>query len=180
MLRHPAARAGRHASIYDPTRARDDVGLDRAYTSNDGTYIDGDTMYIAGTGAKGSSGGHFGDITKRWALIGLGATQFTERYDQAIRHLQTREGRRVKYLVGHSYGGSVADRITRDNKEFTARLYGAARFGQYHPRILSFRHEWDPVSILDRDSYSDKNSDPSAPLPSHGYHGYSWMNRVKH
>ena len=175
LLKHPLARAGRHPHPDDPTRAVDDVGLDKAYASNDGCFIDGDTMYIAGTGAKGSSGGHLGDALLRWHLIAKNRTQDTERYSQAMRRLLTSKGRRVKYLVGHSYGAAVADRLTRDHEDFTARLYGAARYGSYHPRILSFRHSWDPVSMIDFDSYTDKNTDPTAPLPSHGYHGYAWM-----
>ena len=150
--------------MHEQLRDVDDDGLEKAYASKDGTYVLGDTMYIAGTRT-------INDALIRWPQIGTFTTGNTERYQQAVARLK--KSPFVTKLVGHSYGAAVADLLTRRSKTYSARLYGAARYGTYHPRITSFRHQGDPVSALDFDSYTDKNIQ----LNPHSFHGYSWMDR---
>ena len=75
------------------------IGLAKAYQSNNSTYVDGDTMYIAGTKTAKD---WYDNFTK--LLFGL--TKNADRYKDAENAL--RENPQVKKFVAHSLGSSVA------------------------------------------------------------------------
>ena len=75
------------------------IGLDKAYGSNTSTYIDGDTMYIAGTDG-------WKDVFNDWVKIPFGLTKYSHRYKQADDVLK--DNPQVKQLTGNSLGGVVS------------------------------------------------------------------------
>ena len=80
------------------------IGLAKAYQSNKSTYIDGDTMYIAGT-----------KTTKDWydnfTKLFFNLTKKADRYKDAENAL--RANPQVKNLVAHSLGSCVAVELTK-------------------------------------------------------------------
>ena len=142
------------------------LGLDKAYASDNATYIENDTMYIAGTRNMRDI---FDDITK----LPFGLTKHADRYRQAEQVLK--ENPNVKKLVGHSLSSSVSDELRKAhpdrNLEIKA-MYGSPFVqlsGQKHEN--RFRHKFDPISFLDRGS---KTVDLGlvSPLEAHGYDQY--------
>ena len=90
-------------------RITDADGLDDAYASQDSTYVNGDTLYIART--KGNLIGE--DWMQNYQHIGLPFitgqkvhVEQTERYKRALAAYAVRP--EAKRLVGHSLGGAVA------------------------------------------------------------------------
>ena len=152
----------------------DEEGLDRAYASPDGTYVNNGILYIAGTGAQGSSGGFWGDV-RQWHYIPEGHPERLERETQAKRHLIPDNG--IHTVVGHSMGSSVAEDLALKNTSLKARLYAAPRISaprlpfESHSRIRSFRHYGDPVAMFDFGAELDFVNEHSI-LNPHGYHGY--------
>ena len=74
----------------------------------------------------------------------------TQRYQQALAALNKSEGR-VTTLVGHSLGGAAAAAMTERFPELQARVYGAPLLrSSASVRVKSFRHRYDPISMLDR------------------------------
>ena len=106
-------------------RITDADGLDEAYKSPNRTYINGNTLYIAGT--KGNLIGN--DWLQNYQHIGIPfitgqkvRVDQTERYKQAIAAYKSHP--EVKNLVGHSLGGAVALELKKDNRDLTGRVYG--------------------------------------------------------
>lgn len=151
----------------------DEQGLDRAYASPDGTYVKDGVLYIAGSGAQGSTGGLFGDMG-RWHYIPEGHPERLERHRQSLSHIHAGS---IHTVVGHSMGGSVAEKLAMDDPSLRARLYGTPRISfprmpwDSHGRIRSFRHSSDPVSIFDFGADEDAVNEDSFMNP-HGYRGY--------
>lgn len=101
------------------------------------------TLAVAGTSSIGDV---LTDLT-----IPLGLLKSTPRYQDAL-NTWLRLGK--PNLTGHSLGGLVVDQIAQSHPDWTgsARLYGAPRvtWQEADPRIKSFRHWLDPVSLFDR------------------------------
>lgn len=104
----------------------DAVGLERAYDSPGSTYTYGDTVFVAGT--KGtplvSS-----DWMQNYKYIGIPwlkgdpvETSKTDRFKDSVRAIEATP--RVKKLVGHSLGSSVAIEQQKERGGFTGNLYG--------------------------------------------------------
>ena len=114
----------------------DSEGLNKAYASDRKVYVEGDTLFIAGTSS-------FGDVIDDGS-IPLGRASRTKRYEQASRALS--EGPQVKKVVVHSLGGSVALTIAQQHN-LVSRTYGAPvvslRGGE------RYRAMGDPISALD-------------------------------
>lgn len=59
-----------------------------------------------------------------------------------------------KLVIGHSLGAAIAAHLAKlyPDQQVEFRLYGAPRlsWNEQDPRIHSFRHYLDPVSIFDR------------------------------
>ena len=125
----------------------DEYGLRESYESPDGIAVHGDTMYIAGTRLDRVSG--LRDVLDDFTLIPTRQASSTQRYQQALTALKKRKG--VKYLVGHSLGGAAAAALTERFPELQARVYGAPLLrSSGSVRVKSFRHQYDPISALDR------------------------------
>ena len=73
----------------------DSEGLNKAYASDHKVYVEGDTLFIAGTSS-------LGDVIDDGS-IPLGMTNRTTRYEQASKTLS--KSPQVKRVVGHSLGG---------------------------------------------------------------------------
>ena len=127
---------------------RDEDGLREAYDASDGVAIHGNTMFIAGTRLDRLSG--LRDVLDDVTFVPLRAASNTQRYQQALAALKKSEGR-ITTLVGHSLGGAAAAAMTERFPELQARVYGAPLLrSSASVRVKSFRHRYDPISMLDR------------------------------
>ena len=142
------------------------IGLDKAYASENATYIKNDTMYIAGTRNLRDV---YDDITK----LPFGLTKYSNRYKQADDVLK--DNPNVTKLVGHSLSSAVSDELRKAhpdrNLEIKA-MYGSPfvqMSGEKHEN--RFRHRGDFISMFDHGS---KTVDLGlvAPLKAHGYDNY--------
>ncbi len=125
------------AGEIDPSESIiDSDGLDKAYASENKIYIEGDTMFVAGTAS-------FGDAVDD-VSIPFGRTNRTKRYAQASTALA--KSPQVTRVVGHSLGGAVTLQIAQQHN-LVSRTYGAP--------VMSFsggdryRGKFDPVSMFD-------------------------------
>ena len=126
----------------------DEYGIREAYDEMDGIAIHGDHMFISGTRLDRLSG--LRDVLDDVTFLPLRKAYNTQRYQQALAALQRSNGR-TKYLVGHSLGGAVAAALTERFPELEARVYGAPLLrSSTSVRVKSFRHQYDPISMLDR------------------------------
>ena len=108
----------------------------------------GDTMYIAGTRLDRMSGVR--DVLDDFTLIPTRQASSTQRFQQALAALKKSKGV-VKYLVGHSLGGAAAAALTERFEGLQAWVYGAPLLrSSGSVRVKSFRHQYDPISALDR------------------------------
>lgn len=142
------------------------LGLDKAYASKSGAYVEGDVMYIAGTRNRR-------DVWDDFTKLPFGLTKYAQRYQDAEKVLK--ENPQVKHLVGHSLASSVSDELRKQHKDRDLNLkalYGSPfidlGFTKHENR---FRHKYDIVSILDRGA---KTVDIGLvnPLEAHSYDKY--------
>ena len=95
-------------------------GLSNAYSSQNGVFVNGDTLYISGTHTARDV---YDDIT----TIPFNRVEKSERYQQALQSLEAIPT--IKRVVGHSLGGSVALQIEKNTliklslAVFTVRLF---------------------------------------------------------
>ena len=126
---------------------KDEYGLREAYDEPNGIAVYGDTIYIAGTRLDRLSG--IRDVLDDVTFVPLREAYNAQRYQQALAALKKSKGR-VRFLVGHSLGGAVAAAMTEQFPELEARVYGAPLMrSEGSVRVKSFRHQYDPVSMLD-------------------------------
>ena len=145
---------------------KDEYGLRESYDEQDGFSVQGDTMCISGTRLDRLSGlrGVLDDVT----FLPLRKAYNTQRYQQALAALKKSNGL-IKYLVGHSLGGAVAAALTEQFPELEARVCGAPLLRSSDSvRVHSFRHQYDPISMLDRGAVVNRASGWNA----HSYKGY--------
>ena len=117
---------------------QDKEGLDEAYSSSKGTFVAGDSLYIAGTKSAG-------DVVDDLS-IPLGLTRKTARYrDASLVHGKNPQVQRV---VGHSLGGAVALELQRQKPDLHSVTYGAPVVASAMPGER-YRHWGDPVAVLD-------------------------------
>ena len=116
----------------------DSEGLDQAYSTTEGLYSAGDTLYIAGTK---SAGDVLDDLS-----IPLGLTNTTARHRDASRVLVAIP--QFSTLVGHSLGGAVALQLQKENPELKTRTYGAP-VASVSGSGERYRHWGDPVAMFD-------------------------------
>ena len=139
---------------FDPAESLEDrVGLDRAYADPRKVYMEGDSMYVAGTSS-------LGDAMDDLALP-FGLTKGTQRYIDAERVLQANP--KIRRIVGHSLGGAVALEMQRDHPELKTMTYDAPMVSMTPGD--RYRSEGDAVAAL------DFGADTSAPkgLNPHSY-----------
>ena len=123
---------------FDPTeQLADRVGLDRAYADPRTVYMEGDSMYVAGTSS-------LGDVVDDLALP-FGLTKGTQRYIDAERVLQSNP--KIRRVVGHSLGAAVSLELQRARPELETRTYGAPVVSM--TKGERYKSAGDPVSFLD-------------------------------
>ncbi len=123
---------------FDPAeRLADRVGLDRAYADPRKVYMEGDSMYVAGTSS-------LGDVADDLALP-FGLTKGTQRYIDSERVLKANP--KIRRVVGHSLGGAVGLEMQKERPELKTRTYGAPVVSMTPG--YRYRSAGDPVSILD-------------------------------
>lgn len=89
----------------------------------------------------------------------------SERYALALAHLTPQ----ITTVVGHSLGGAAAARLTEVYPQLRARVYGAPLLrATMNPRVQSFRHWGDPISIFDRSA----TVSPAPGLNPHTFQGF--------
>ena len=127
---------------------KDEYGLRESYDEQDGISVHGDTMYISGTRLDRLSG--LRDVLDDVTFLPLRKAYNTQPYQQALAALKKSKGC-VRFLVGHSLGGAVDAALTEQFPELEARVYGAPLLRSSDSvRVHSFRHQYDPISMLDR------------------------------
>ena len=143
-----------------------EIGLRKAYESNKSTYVEGDTMYIAGTKTAR-------DWYDNFTKLLLHLTKNADRYKDAENAL--RSNPQVKNIVGHSLGSSVAVELTKQHayKNLELKALYASSFVDSGTRTHEnrYRHKYDVISMLDRGA---KTIDIGLvdPLKSHSYDNY--------
>lgn len=119
----------------------DEEGLKKAYDSPNSNYINGDTLYIAGTHTLSDV---MTDLT-----IPIHALHMTTRYKQSEKILN--ENKNIKNIVGHSLGSAILTVLKEKNENKYSNVKGRA-YGSPtilpHKDIKYFRHPGDPVSIV--------------------------------
>ena len=114
-----------------------------------------------------ASWGWLRDVLDDVTFVHLREAYNTQRYQQALAALKKSKG--VQYLVGHSLGGAAVAAMTERFPALQARVYGAPLLRSSDSvRVHSFRHQYDPISMLDRGATVS-----TAPgWNAHSYKGY--------
>lgn len=132
----------------------DMIGLSNAYSSKNGVFVNGDTLYISGTHTAR-------DVYDDLTTIPFNRIEHSERYQQAIKSLEAVPT--IKRVVGHSLGGSVALQIEKNypNKIDFSRVYGTPVLDMnpyINDKVERYRNWFDPISLLDINASSDWSS----------------------
>jgi hypothetical protein len=119
-----------------------EIGLNNAYNNINKVYVDGSTLYVAGTSNLKDV---YDDISK---IPFYGNLKDSTRYNQAKTALDSNPN--VNKIIGHSLGGSVALQLQKDNNKYETTTYGAPVL-QINPFITGNRYRFknDPISMLD-------------------------------
>lgn len=118
---------------------RDKDGLAKAYDTEQHTYVQGDTLYVAGTK-------NLTDVLD-WPLLPQHKVKQTHVYKMAKAALL--KAPNVKRIVGHSLGASVASDLATDYGK-RASLYSEPAMRMHNePGQESFHHPFDPVAVFD-------------------------------
>jgi pimeloyl-ACP methyl ester carboxylesterase len=117
-------------------RLTDAEGLSKAYGISEGTYTEGDTLYVAGTKS----------LRDAWddLKIPFGLTSKGERYQNASLVLSKMP--QVKRIVGHSLGGAIALELA-EKKGLQSVTYGAPVMSTKGGE--RFKQALDPIAIFD-------------------------------
>ena len=129
----------------------DRQGLSNAYSSPNGLYKTGSTLYIGGTGAKDGSINR--DIMDDLLLVPTRNIKHSEKYQDVIKYLNKNPD--VKRLVGRSLASAVINKINEDMPDrFSSTTYATPtikrkRKGKQDPRRLDYKNRGDVVAMLD-------------------------------
>ena len=127
----------------------DKEGLDKATATPDKLYVNGDTMYVAGTS-------YWQDVWDDFK-IPFGKTSQAQRYKDADALLG--KNPQVSNLVGHSLGGASVLELQKNHgeKTFKTNTYGAPAMSITRPDNVNnhrYRNYGDPISIFNRGAES--------------------------
>ena len=138
-------------------------GLAQAYKINTGTYVAGDSLFIAGT----NSARDVWDDLK----IPLGLTSRSQRYEDANRVLKANP--QIRRIAGHSFGGAVALELQREHPEMKTITYGApvisASGGERYRAVL------DPFAMFDFGAKTElpRGLNPHSYSMAHQFHSFA-------
>ena len=140
-----------------------EIGLKKAYASDNKVHLDGDTAFIAGTSSWGDI---YDDLTK---IPFWGDVRNSTRYKQADEVLK--QNPQVKKLVSHSLGSSVSLELEKNypDKNYETTTYGAPVFIGLG-KGDRYRHHGDPISMFDFNAKSVGFS--VNPWSAHSYENY--------
>ena len=142
------------------------IGLRKAYESNKSTFVEGDTLYVAGTKT-------LKDWYDNFTKLPFGLTKNADRYKDAENAL--RENPQVKNSVGHSLGSSVSVELTKQHpeKQLELKALYASPFVDFGSKTHEnrYRHFGDVISMFDKGA---KTVDIGLvnPLKAHSYDNY--------
>lgn len=145
-----------------------EAGLERAYSSPDGLYRDGDHLYVAGT----RNFGHF----LEWYKIPFQQVQNSEIYQNMDKYLSENPG--INTLVGHSYGASAILEKQKQDNRYKTIAYNSPVFDNIfknHNKITQtnrYANAFDPVAMFD---FTSRRSF----IPSLNPHSYTNAGRNK-
>ncbi len=91
------------------------AGLDKSYADPNKVYMEGDSLFIAGTSS-------LGDVADDLALP-FGLTRGTQRYIDAERVLKANP--KIRRVIGHNLGGAVTLELGGQRPDLKTRTYGA-------------------------------------------------------
>jgi hypothetical protein len=127
----------------------DKEGLDKAYARADKLFVNGDTLYVAGTS-------YWQDV---WDVLKIpfNKTAEAQRYKDADGLLG--KNPQIVNLVGHSLGGSSVLELQKNHAEktFKTNTYGAPAASMTTPDNVNnhrYRNYGDPISMFDRGAES--------------------------
>ena len=138
-------------NIQNKNKIEDRQGLSNAYSSPNGLYKTGSTLYIGGTGAKDGSINR--DIMDDLVLVPTRNIKHSEQYQDVIKYLNKNPD--VKRLVGRSLASAVINKINEDMPDrFSSTTYATPtikrkRKGKQDPRRLDYKNRGDVVAMLD-------------------------------
>jgi pimeloyl-ACP methyl ester carboxylesterase len=139
-----------------------EMGLHKAYKSENKVHVDGDTAFIAGTSSLGD---WYDNITK---IPVWGDLRNSRRYKDADKVLK--ENPNVKKLVAHSLGGAVSLELDKNNPDkYETTTYAAPVFLGLKGGNR-YRHSNDVVSSFDFGAKSVGFN--MNPLKAHSYSNY--------
>jgi hypothetical protein len=141
------------AELDPATEIEDRVGLDKAYADEHKVYMEGDSLFVAGTSS-------LGDAVNDLALP-FGLTRGTQRYSDASRALNSNP--KIRRVVGHSLGGAVSLELGKERPDLKTRTYGAPVVSMTEGE--RYRSAGDPVSAFD---WGAKTTAPTS-LNPHSY-----------
>ena len=131
----------------------DRAGLDKAYADPHKVYMEGDSLFVAGTSS-------FGDAVDDIALP-FGLAKGTQRYIDTERVLKANP--KIRRIVGHSLGGAVSLELGKERPDLKTRTYGAPVVSMSGGE--RYRSSGDPVSAFD---WGAKTTAPTT-LNPHSY-----------
>ena len=110
------------------------MGLDKAYNLDSGSYVFGDTLFVAGTKS----------LRDVWddLKIPFGLTSWSDRYQQADRVLQASP--QVRRVVGHSLGGAVALELAKTIQDSRGRRRTELQCSRSRAATRGTRAGWIP------------------------------------
>ena len=143
---------------------RNTIGLANAHSSNNKTYIEGDTAYIAGTD-------NWKDVFNDWVKIPLGLTRYSQRYKDADEILKSNP--QVTKLTGNSLGGVVSLELQKNHpdRDYNVTTYAAPVVQFSNDKHMRFRKSGDLISMFDSGSITTGKSSFN-PIIAHGYDQY--------
>ena len=155
----------KHVGLHNNFHKANEIGLQKAYRANKYLYVDGNTMYVAGSQTARD---WWDDFTK---IPVWGDSKKIQRYQDARDELSKHH--EVKNIVGHSLGGSVALQLEKDNPgKFTTTTYNAPVFDPFATKPGNrYKSTGDLVSSYDGGAVTVERF--GSPLTLHSYKGFA-------
>jgi len=157
-------------NIQNKNKIEDRKGLSNAYSSPDGLYKTGSTLYIGGTGAK--DGSITKDIMDDLLLVPTRNIKHSEKYQDVMKYLSKNPD--VQRLVGHSLASAVINKINEEMpNKYATTTYATPtikpkRKGKQNPRRLDYKNRGDVVAMLDGNAEVSDFKEMN-PLVAHTY-----------